>query len=166
MNRPNTTCADHREWYMNNHNYKIGGRVKISGKWYDIVSVNGDDVSLGGLGTMPYKAIDKNNKAYEPPKQELKPFDWVPFHYNLLQARDGMTHLESINAWLTENYGDPTERVYNGEDASEFGLEDESRILCLFEYNNNWADMSYRFLAKGDIWRKMPPLKTKKGNNA
>jgi hypothetical protein len=152
---------------MNTHKYERGGRVKISGKWYEIVSVNGDYVSLGGLGTMLQKAINKNNKGYEPPKPKTKPFNWVPFHYNLLQARDGMTHLESINAWLTENYGDPTERVYKGEPASEFGLEPKSQILWRRGVGRQWLESAeFEFLDKGDIWRKMPPLLTKKGNNA
>jgi hypothetical protein len=148
------------------HKYEQGGRVKISGKWYEIVSVNGDYVSLGGLGTMLHKAINKNNKGYEPPKPKTKPFDWVPFHYNLLQARDGLTHLESINAWLTENYGDPTERVYNGEPASKFGLKPESRVLWWWEAVNRWGLIEFSGLATGDLWRKHPPLLTKKGNNA
>jgi hypothetical protein len=139
------------------YKYEVGGRVKISGKWWEIKEI-GLVTKLPVVGTEKFVVPEFFIEACEPP--EPKPFDWVPKHYNLLQARDGMTHHESINAWLTENYGDPTERVYNGEDASEFGLEPDSRILWFLEDNNTWADMSYYFLEKGDIWRKLPPVLT------
>jgi len=147
---------------MSNYNYEIEGRVKISGKWYEIghCGIEIEDAAGGGILYAP-RDIAGIIEAYEPPKP--KPFEWVPKHYNLNQARDGMTHHESLNAWITENYGDPTERVYNGEDASEFGLKPHSRILWFLENDNTWADMSYRSLDQGDIWRKQLPCLTKKG---
>jgi hypothetical protein len=152
---------------MSKHNYKIGGRAKISGKWFEIAYVNIDYLSFkGDMGTMLISAVDQFIEAYEPPKPKPKPFEWVPKHYNLNQARDGMTHHESLNAWITENYGDPTERVYNGEAASEFGLKPDSDVLEWRNIVGCWICVSFYLLIKGRIWRKMPSLLTKKGDNA
>ena len=144
------------------YKYEVGGRVKISGKWWEVVALEDArlfkvSINFGGLiGWVPEAIIE----AYEPPKPESKPFEWVPKHYDFRQACNGMTHHESVNAWLTEKYGDPTERVYNGEDASGFGLELGSVVLCWSRSLGRWEDCFFGGLSKGDLWRKQPPLLT------
>ena len=144
------------------YKYEVGGRVKISGRWYEVVEVEGGEIKLNDKGWLASVWANDFCEAYEPPKPETdsKTFDWVPKHYNLLQARDGMTHHESINAWITENYGDPTERVYNGEDAGEFGLEPNTHILWWRMADKKWAGITFDALPEGAIWRKQPPILT------
>lgn len=142
------------------YKYEVGGRVKIGGKWYKVAHVGEDYLGFADLGTILTMAVDQINLGYEPPKQKSKPFEWVPKHYDFRQACNGMTHHESVNAWLTEKYGDPTERVYNGEDASGFGLELGSVVLCWSRILGRWEDCFFGGLSKGDLWRKQPPLLT------
>ena len=98
--------------------------------------------------------MSKHN--YEPPKRESKPFEWVE---NAKLPKHFIPN-DEVNKRFTEVFGDPTERVYKGEDASEFGLEPDSRILFFEKNDNTWYDLAYNFLDKGDLWRKMPPLLT------
>jgi hypothetical protein len=137
------------------YKYEVGGRVKISGKWWEIKEI-GLVTKLPVVGTEKFVVPEFFIEAYEPPKQEPKPFEWaenakLPKHF---------IPNDEVNKRFAEVFGDPTERVYNGEDASEFGLEPDSRILWGLEDDNTWADISYRFLEKGDIWRKQPPVLT------
>jgi hypothetical protein len=153
---------------MSKHNYEQGGRVKISGKWYEVVGILPSSyrgILLPIVGAERFVVPEFFIEAYEPPKP--KSFEWVPKHYDFRQARNGMTHHESVNAWLAEKYGDPTERVYNGEDASEFGLEPDSDVLEWRKIVGCWTCVSFYLLIKGNIWRKQPPLlTTKKGGEA
>jgi len=98
--------------------------------------------------------MSKHN--YEPPKRESKPFDWV----ETAKLPNHFIPKEEINKRLTETFGDPTERVYDGEPASEFGLKPDSDVLEWRKIVGCWTCVSFYLLTLGTIWRKMPPLLT------
>ena len=132
--------------------YEIGGRVKISGGWYEINATLPDDnqriievsvmTKAGGLFVPVFFIED-----YEPPKP--KPFDWLKgWHITDINSE--------VNQYLTDTYGDPTERVYRGEKAEEFGLSGTDGVLYWMRVPKKWTSLAFCHLKGGDLWRKIP----------
>ncbi len=141
--------------------YKKGTIVKILGEWLEVVGTIPHRVHLHGKGWVDAAWIDALAEAYK--LHEEKPFEWVKVG-GLREVFDvlglsGIEH-ERLDKRLTEVFGDPTERTYNGEDASEFGLEDEDCVLYLSQNNKDWLALSFRDLTAKDVWRKMPTVLT------
>jgi len=133
------------------HNYEKGGQVKISDQWITL------DEYLGVLNLpnahgngydLKLIAVENFIQDYKPPKQEDKPFEWV--------HRRSCSSDSQLNKHLTDQYGDPTERVYNGEDASEFGLKNDTGVLYWEEDGEYWRKCFFKSLDKGDLRRKQP----------
>jgi hypothetical protein len=139
------------------YNYEKGGKVQISGKWYEILGVHPYDkhqpvcISLKHGARWVWEDIIQGYEAPTPP-----PFEWLPPHYNIDRSRNNLDRRASINAWLTETYGDPTVHTYNGEPAEQFGLTPSSPVLRWIN-NESWLGCWYKHLHHGQRWRKQPP---------
>lgn len=139
--------------------YEVGGRVKISGKWYEIEanSVLGTAVSLKIEGEPSnWWTHASFIEAYEPPKKE-EVFEWITSeHWDEAweSIGSGDNFRIALNESLLKTYGDPTVRTYNGEKAEEFGLTDESSVL-IWEMEQ-WEMYRFRGIGKDDKWRKLP----------
>ena len=131
--------------------YEIGGRVKISNVWFNVIGV-----ARGGQAPVVFTASDCKQaevpatfiQDYEPPKPKPKPFDW------LKDWHEGMKG--DVNQYLTDTYGDPTERVYRGESAEAFGLNRSSYVNYWCNAESIWDKCVFNALTDGDLWRKMP----------
>jgi hypothetical protein len=138
------------------YNYEVGGKVQISGKWYEILNVDPNDrwmpvrVRLEVASWWVWEEIIQDYHAPTPP-----PFEWLPPHYNIDRCRNNLDRRESINAWLTETYGDPTIRTYKGEHPKQFGLTFDSWVMRCAG-GKYWLFCHYDNLNLGDQWRKQP----------
>jgi hypothetical protein len=54
------------------------------------------------------------------------------------------------------------ERIYNNESPEEFGLKADSRILIYSSGKRDWDLYAFYVLRKGELWRKLPKIKTPK----
>jgi hypothetical protein len=140
---------------MSKYNYKEGGEVKISGTWYPLLQYGSSVSSHLRVNGMKVESIEPFIQDYREPKEEPKPYGWIDADSCLLDCCE-----ETVNGWLTENYGDPTERVFNDEDVSEFGIACKDMVMYL-KKNGRWGLSSYFGLDVGDLWRKLPPVLTK-----
>lgn len=59
---------------------------------------------------------------------------------------------------------DDTVRTYNGEPASDFGLDGSDAVLCWDKMYAVWYLCEFASLEKGDQWRKQPPAPETDGN--
>ncbi len=135
--------------------YEVGGQVKISDKWYDVVE-------LKRCGANPVvKIMDLYSEIpasiiqdYRSPQ---KTFKWLSREdVKLLWVIPLQEQADKLNKILTERYGDPTVRKYNGEDAEEFGMEDDDCVL-FWAGGEFWSGCDFRNLDLGDYWMKAPP---------
>ena len=83
-------------------------------------------------------------EAYEPPAPP-------PFNWSTGCAAFG----DDINAALTAQHGDPTIRTYAGEDAAQYGLTEDSRVLLWVD--ERWINFLFEAISQGDQWRKQLP---------
>jgi hypothetical protein len=143
---------------MSKRNYEQGGRVKISGKWWDVVEVEAGEINLNDKGWLASEWANDFCEAYEPPKPKTdsKTFNWA----EKIKLPSHFIPNEEVNKRLTETFGDPTERVYKGKPASEFGLKPNTHILWWRMADKKWAGITFDALPEGAIWRKQPPLLT------
>ena len=146
--------------------YEVGGQVKISGKWYDIYcadtgSPTGRDVKVSLNGCLS-RVFNDFIEDYRPPtKEEPTVFEWLSNDDILtsdfcFEPINTTSFRGRVNKYLTEKYGDPAVRVYNGEDAEQFGLHGDSYVLY-FGACESWEGCEFRHLSIDDIWRKPPP---------
>ena len=151
--------------------YEVGGRVKISGKWFKIGAFASrssrklDSIGLKNdcTGWTDIRELTQFIEDYEPPKKEVA-HEWLPWvqvpihlHYgDSISSQSVQDMAKSINKLLTNWYGaPPIVRTYNGESAEEFGLEDCSYISYWNE--DAWDAGSFRILNVGDKWMPQPP---------
>lgn len=139
-----------------NKKYEVRGHVKVSGEWYKIIGTS--IITDEPIVETPARGESNVNpefiEEYSPPKQ--KAYDWVPKHYDLSGTRVDRDARESLNAWLTDQYGDPTIRTYDGKPAEEFKLNPTDDVL-VWSALSEWVPTMFEDLEEGDIWRKMPP---------
>ena len=130
-------------------NYEKGGKVRVSGEWYEI------------------KEINASRTAYLPVKVDIEGC-WTWIHENLIEEYDqpisdycewlrkaDLFHMgelarintdknvkdfvdkfhKHVNKALIRKYGMPTKlRVYNGEKPEVFGLEPDSKVfMCGYD---------------------------------
>jgi hypothetical protein len=139
------------------HDYQIGGRVKISGKWRKIeLKSFCDTVKVEGL--QMYHTIEDLGQiieAYEPPQP--KSYQWVSENEIPSAAYGNGQKVAAalINSRLTETYGDPTVRTYEGEEPEEFRLTGDAFIHKWVGWG--WVTRKFCGLQPGDKWRKQPP---------
>jgi len=131
---------------MINENTKLehGGKVKISGLWHGVFcsGTTAPEIIIGSayVNAGHLKGVIE---AYEPP--EPKPYDW---------STGCATFGDDINAALTARHGDPTIRTYAGEDAAQYGLTEDSRVLLWVD--ERWINFPFEAISQGDQWRKQP----------
>ena len=132
--------------------FEVGGQICLNGVWCELVQGGSDGfyyMCPDGKTSYSISATLRQFVKPEHCRAPLKPYKW------LLDLTDEQ------NRALTEKYGDPTERVYDGEDPREFGLQGET--LVLFCDGQWWSACGFDDLDKGEIWRKMPICQSKGG---
>lgn len=139
-------------------NYKKGGRVRISGKWYTLapfaslasIVPNSIGVEVGHTGWMDVDDIEDFIEEYEPPKKKAI-HEWLsPTQFDEIEGGVSFTNAV-INEKLTELYGaQPIVRAYYGEEPEELGLTDASSVL--YWDNVGWAYCDFCALDIGDKW--------------
>ena len=124
-----------------------GGLAKISGVWHKVFcSSTAPPSILTSSGTVEVHHLMEFIQDYDPPAP--KPYDW---------STDGESFGDDLNAALTARYGDPTTRIYDGEDAERYGLTEECFVLFYCHDPVSWARSRFMCLKDGDQWRKQPP---------
>ncbi len=143
------------------HKYETGGKVKISGKWYELEYQSDTRWHIKGKGWLNKAWLDDFVEAYEPPQPDA--YEWVKSvgdqvdrSFAWMQQHDSLR--DRINLFLTETYGDPTVHTYNGEEPEEFGLKPKGLILVWAGFM--WISLRYADLEHCDQWRKQPPPPT------
>ena len=94
--------------------YEIGGEVQISGKWYEIVEVDGDRDDF--LAPIRIAVSDDSHwvrsefiQDYDPPapKEWITEADWILYPNESDYQQDGPPLLKAMNRLLNEKYGEP-----------------------------------------------------------
>jgi len=151
------------------NNYQEGGKVRISGKWRKISETYNPTAGfwkVEGMGTtLATLDFDEIVEAYEPPQSEA--YEWITANQLFESIRTNAIrwdkNADKVNQYLTETYGDPTVRTYNGEEPEDYGLEPSSVVLFWDEEcwsGECWREEHFRGLEYGDKWRKQPPAPT------
>jgi hypothetical protein len=142
------------------HKYQKGGKVKISGKWRKLYETYNPTFAVWKVEGMeaPLATLDLDEivAAYEPPQPEA--YEWITSDQLFAYCKNALNwdqNADSINAFLSKVYGDPTVRTYSGEEPEEFGLMPKSLILVWAGFM--WMSLPYADLGHGDKWRKQPP---------
>ena len=147
---------------MTDIKYEIGGKVRISGKWYEIEDQGGRLSKCIRVQTSSESYLQSLSSVinfiedYEPPKKDVVHgwLDNMPVFVGSVTAR-------AVNETLSGEYGaPPIARTYNGEKASEFGLRDDSHVLWYDTDGNGdcwWECCEYCELNRGDRWMMQPP---------
>lgn len=130
--------------------YEVEGKVKVSGEWYSVIGTGPNSLTVATqdsphVGTSIERCFIED---YISPKPE--PYNW------LKKIWDNRGIVSEMNQYLTDTYGDPTERVYRGEKAEEFGLSGTDSVLYWMRGLKNWTSLSFCYLKEGALWRKMP----------